>query len=101
MKIRINSPRLVHPEQAADFEKEIEEDEKAWSAQFDATTDEQWSRMAEMAQRDIAASEHDRSLRGALEQSAQRTESPEEWNEVREQAWTENLKDWNWTEEDK
>jgi len=45
---------LVHPEQAIDFVKEIVEDEKAWTAQFDATTDEQWSRMAELARREIA-----------------------------------------------
>jgi hypothetical protein len=89
--IRINSPRLVHPEQAADFEKEIVEDERAWTAQFDATTDEQWARMAEMARRDIAAG--DLSLEGFLEQYAQRPVSPEEWNEVREQAWAEGLKD--------
>lgn len=38
--------------------------------------------------------EHDRSLRGVLEQYAQRTVSAEEWNEVRKQAWTEGLKNW-------
>ncbi|HEX4965416.1 MAG TPA: AbrB/MazE/SpoVT family DNA-binding domain-containing protein [Thermoanaerobaculia bacterium] len=37
--------------------------------------------------------EHDRSLRGVLEQYVQRTVSPEEWNEVREQAWAEGLRD--------
>jgi hypothetical protein len=71
---------LVHPEQAADFEKKILEDEQEWTAQFDATTDEQWARMAEMARRDIAAG--NLSLEGFLEQYAQRSVSPEEWNEV-------------------
>lgn len=99
MTIRINSPRLVHPEQAADFEKEIEEDERAWTAQFDATTDEQWARMAEMARRDIADSGHNLSLEGLLEQYAKRPVSLEEWNEVREQAWEEGLKDGAGTEE--
>jgi hypothetical protein len=99
MKVWINSPRLVRPEQAADLEKEIEEDEKAWAAQFAATTDEQWARMAEMARRDIAASEHDVSLEGFLEQYA-RSVSPEEWNEVREQACEEGLKDWTGAGED-
>jgi bifunctional DNA-binding transcriptional regulator/antitoxin component of YhaV-PrlF toxin-antitoxin module len=40
--------------------------------------------------------EHNRSLRGILEQYVQRTVAPEEWNEVREQAWEEALaKDWS------
>jgi hypothetical protein len=31
------------------------EDDQAWDAQFAATTEEQWTRLAEMAQREIAA----------------------------------------------
>jgi len=31
------------------------EDDQAWDEQFAATTDEQWARLSEMAQRDIAA----------------------------------------------
>jgi hypothetical protein len=31
------------------------EDEQAWDVQFAATTEEQWARLAEMAQREIAA----------------------------------------------
>jgi hypothetical protein len=30
------------------------EDERAWAAQFSATTDDQWDRMAEQVRRDIA-----------------------------------------------
>ena len=45
--------------------------------------------------------EHDRSLRGVLAQYARRPVSAEEWNEVREQAWTEGLKDWTGTGEDR
>ncbi len=32
-------------------------DEDAWTSRFDATTDEQWDRLAEAARREIAASE--------------------------------------------
>ena len=31
------------------------EDERAWTAQFAATTDDQWDRMADQVRRDIAA----------------------------------------------
>jgi hypothetical protein len=31
------------------------EDEQAWKAQFESTTDEQWDRMAEMVRQEIAA----------------------------------------------
>lgn len=31
------------------------EDEQAWAAQFDATTDEQWDRMAASVRREISA----------------------------------------------
>ena len=31
------------------------EDDQAWDVQFAATTEEQWARLAEMAQREIAA----------------------------------------------
>ena len=31
------------------------EDERAWAAQFAATTDDQWARMVEQARKDIAA----------------------------------------------
>jgi hypothetical protein len=31
------------------------EDERAWAAQFAATTDDQWARMADEVRRDIAA----------------------------------------------
>lgn len=31
------------------------EDERAWKAQFEATTDEQWDRLAEMVRQEIAA----------------------------------------------
>jgi hypothetical protein len=30
------------------------EDEQAWTARFDATSDEQWNRLAEMARQEIA-----------------------------------------------
>jgi phosphoglycolate phosphatase-like HAD superfamily hydrolase len=32
-------------------------DERAWESRFDATTDEQWQRLAERARREIAAGE--------------------------------------------
>lgn len=31
------------------------EDERAWKAQFEATTDDQWDRLAEMVRQEIAA----------------------------------------------
>lgn len=31
------------------------EDEQAWKAQFEATTDDQWDRLAEMVRQEIAA----------------------------------------------
>lgn len=53
--IRINSPRLADRNKAADFAKETVEDEQEWTERFEATTEEQWTRIAEKARKDIAA----------------------------------------------
>jgi len=52
--MRINSPHLVDRSKAADFAKVVT-DAQAWDERFEATTEEQWTWMAEMARKDIAA----------------------------------------------
>ena len=48
--LRFASDRLNHP---------VLKDEQAWTERFEATTDEQWDRLAESARKEIAAGDTD------------------------------------------